>query len=47
MSSTGIIVRVETVDNRGGHAKRKVHVEQKNNEIPKQHAGDIRRYLDY
>jgi len=47
LSSTGDIIRLETVDNRVRHTKRKVHVEQKNNEIPKQYAGDIRRYLDY
>lgn len=47
MSSTGDIIRLETVDSRVRHTKRKVHVEQKNNEIPKQYAGDIRRYLNY
>ena len=47
MSSTGNFIRLETGDNRVRHTKRKVHVEQKNNEIPKQYAGDIRRYLDY
>ena len=47
MSSTGDIIHLETVDNRVRQSKRKVHVEQKNNEIPKQYAGDIRRYLDY
>jgi len=47
MSSTGDIIRLEILDNRVRHTKRKVHVEQKNNEIPKQYAGDIRRYLDY
>ena len=47
LSNIGDIIRLETVDNRVRHTKRKVHVEQKNNEIPKQYAGDIRRYLDY
>ena len=47
MSSYGDCIRLETVDNRVRHTKRKVHVEQKNNEIPKQYAGDIRRYLEF
>lgn len=45
MSSTGDIIRLETVDNRVRHTKRKVHVEQKNNEIPKQYAGDTENTL--
>lgn len=47
LSNTGDIIHLETVDNRVRHTKRKVHVEQKNNEMPKQYTGDIRRYLDY
>ena len=33
--------------NRVWHYKRKLHVEQKNNEIPQRYAGDIHRYPAY
>ena len=47
MTSSGEIIREKTEKNRVWHYKRKLHVEQKNNEIPQRYAGDIHRYLAY
>lgn len=47
LSSNGDSILQESVNNRNRRTKRKVHVEQKNNEIPDRYEGDIRRYLEY
>nr|WP_019415996.1 tyrosine-type recombinase/integrase [Paenisporosarcina sp. TG20] len=47
MSSSDDIMRKETVKNRVRHYNRKLHVDQKNDEISERYAGDIRQYLDY
>ncbi|WP_369751128.1 tyrosine-type recombinase/integrase [Paenisporosarcina sp. TG20] len=47
LSSSDDIMRKETVKNRVRHYNRKLHVDQKNDEISERYAGDIRQYLDY